>query len=897
MISFLKKNKKIFFGVILGIMVFTVPFFTLPNISNAAFCGDSGALTCVLTLFPRTGAAIADWWQSDYIPDGKDFSGSAKVLCDKLGASSEMQTLCSDLNDIERINQNSTEYYEKYSELVNKALEVNPNLDFPINQELLTKVVSPTAEKAIKFSTGELALQKYSGEVGEWGCFPFLGKFCISRPVNAILVIVLNIFGLVLSLANLVFNASIEYSILEFKTYYDAVYPAWVIVRNFTNIIFVFALLYIAISTIIKSDIGNGKRVLVGIVVSALLVNFSFFFTGVIVDASNVITNGIYRGLPQAPNSSSERPDITTPLLSSMGIGPLLTSDLDYNKQISGTVSLPELKKPVSNRVNDLVQFFIAIIIILTAAGVLFAMSALLLIRAVIILFLAVLSPLAFLGSVIPKLSGPAQEWWSQLMNQALFAPAFMLTFYVSLFAARGLKINSLNEPLTVVIVKDFILLGLMIGSVIVAKRMGAIGGDWAVNVAKKPTGWAQGAARWTGGIAQRETVGRFGRFLAENDWIKNLPASKFPGGVALGTFLKMRGEEIGSKDFGGAKSYNQKIADYARIGNRLSPDPEKQHAFLSKLPPHIQGIVFEEMAPRSQAVRRDHFEKKMQENAKLKDMDAKTPEQKIIKEKAQKEYQEAFDAIYGQIKMKDGRPVIDQRTGRAVGLEKGDEGYDPNKRGILWHEDQQLNTEAREDMLKSRVSARRQDKERREEQASRVAINKVETIIHSRDSKTGLTDTEKAEVKKEMGNINASHIEFLNDEIKVDPDVSIYITPNQLRILAKSLGDNARAQIKGNVYGPYEEEFNKRLDVEIAKVTKPGETVDDKIRKSFAKDLKTQIDNAIRNTSPELNELADLHEWFEINNNAKTEYTLIDKSVYEEHKKQKTGQEEKPKP
>src|SRR3989344_550097 len=64
---------------------------------------------------------------------------------------------------------------------------------------------------------------------------------------------------------------------------------AWAVVRDLSNIFFILILLYIAIKTILGLGGSEVKKTIIMVVITALLINFSMFFTKVIVDTTNII--------------------------------------------------------------------------------------------------------------------------------------------------------------------------------------------------------------------------------------------------------------------------------------------------------------------------------------------------------------------------------------------------------------------------------------------------------------------------------------------------------------------------------------------------------------------------------------------------------------------------------
>lgn len=314
----------------------------------------------------------------------------------------------------------------------------------------------------------------------------FLG--CFDTVVGGLLGFAVSLFSWILTVANLAVAFAIKISIIDFKNYYNDARGAWSVILGLANIVFVFILLYIAIGTILQLSSVSTRRMLVGVITAALLINFSFFFTGVMIDASNVVTNGLYRNLPSEG-----------PVQISIGIPPVSTGTIttvpvpDITTSLTKALKIETLLAESAARDADfgffaaVAQSFGTILLILAASMALFTVAILFIIRTVVLLFLVILSPLAFLGWVIPPLQSQAKKWWDMLLNQLIFAPAFMLVFSLPLFIAENR--TDLPGGVAATIVFNIILIGLVIGSVIVAKQAGAVGAGFATKWGGRLTG------------------------------------------------------------------------------------------------------------------------------------------------------------------------------------------------------------------------------------------------------------------------------------------------------------------------------------------------------------------------------------------------------------------------
>ncbi|MBU4536668.1 hypothetical protein KJ603_01360, partial [Patescibacteria group bacterium] len=105
----------------------------------------------------------------------------------------------------------------------------------------------------------------------------------------------------ILAISGILFNVSLEYT-LNFKYLVEqtgVVNIGWQVIRDFSNMLFIFVLLFLSIGTILGLSSYNVKNSIKNIILAALLINFSLFFTNVIIDVSNVAAVGFYNATIQ----------------------------------------------------------------------------------------------------------------------------------------------------------------------------------------------------------------------------------------------------------------------------------------------------------------------------------------------------------------------------------------------------------------------------------------------------------------------------------------------------------------------------------------------------------------------------------------------------------------------
>lgn len=195
----------------------------------------------------------------------------------------------------------------------------------------------------------------------------------------------------------------------------------WVTVRDLFNITFIFGLLYIGFKMILNSDDSNTRRWLINLIIAALLVNFSLFFTKAVVDLSNMFASQIAMNGFQLKSSGdlAGYPDVSTTFMNSLGMQSIIGA------------SAPPLPSD-SGGGNMYGYIFGSMILFIVATFVFAAGAIILMIRFVSLLLYMVLSPFMFIGWVLPQLQQYTSRYWSGFLGRAFFAPIYLLLVYFS---------------------------------------------------------------------------------------------------------------------------------------------------------------------------------------------------------------------------------------------------------------------------------------------------------------------------------------------------------------------------------------------------------------------------------------------------------------------------------
>ena len=399
----------------------------------------------------------------------------------------------------------------------------------------------------------------------------------IEIAIEKFAFIILSLPAGIMWMAAQLFNASITFTVVDMGNILSGgsgsgasgtgIEAAWQILRDLANIVFIFVLIWIGVATILQIPNYNYKKLLPTLIIAALLVNFSLFITQFVIDGSNLMAShalelvegeGVDCDYSNTNNNCEEGGGIAGRFIEELGIPSLWDADQEVLSNIGGDV-------------GRLILFTVlAATFMMVLAFVILAAAILLITRFIVLTFLMIISPLAFAAMVLPQTRGQAKKWFSSLFNQAFFAPFLLLFIYMSLLIIQGVSgvgvgaeggnnsgegANNMASALigkagsAEMFLTFTITIGFLVGSILLAKFMGAAGGKKAAEIGGK-------ARRKAQGIAGGQTVGRFSRSLAESDRLKDEQSrGGMRGTIASG--LRDIGKAGANTHFGG-KSFQQ---------------------------------------------------------------------------------------------------------------------------------------------------------------------------------------------------------------------------------------------------------------------------------------------------------------------------------------------------
>ena len=351
--------------------------------------------------------------------------------------------------------------------------------------------------------------------------------------------------------------AGLAQGILNFTSLQNAqmVKDGWEITRGLVNVFFILILMVIAFATILRVENYGMKALLPKLIIAALLINFSLVFCGAIIDSAGVLTNFFIKDSQNFFENIADEMGLTTIMVGTVqkpakklwACEWALLPDITWSNQtvcnagclLSTGNFCYEIKPPKvdwrkiqgDNFWKVISALLLSIIFTIIAAFVFAALAFLLLIRVLVIWFLLILAPIAWFFWILPATKNLWEKWWATFIKWVFFAPAAI--FFIWLSVNSWLKFIKGKAPMTggeiiegmsnvvgngvleskimpqVMAPANFIQFilacGMLIGSLIVAQKMGIYGASGAISIAKSASkGIGKGVGRWTGRKAQR---------------------------------------------------------------------------------------------------------------------------------------------------------------------------------------------------------------------------------------------------------------------------------------------------------------------------------------------------------------------------------------------------------
>ena len=464
---------------------------------------------------------------------------------------------------------------------------------------LVASAEQTTARDEMELEAEAVAKAQKGAELTGSGCEKLSGiegGFCVGLNwvIAGIGKGLIYFFSLLQAVAGTLLNLAINWGVIQFGARVGSLTvldSAWATFRDLANLFFIFGLLLISIATMLQIEEYGYHKLLMRIIILALLVNFSLFITKAIIDVSNITATQFANAIQvcNGTDCSAANAQSATGVSGAVGGAVNLTSAVGFTSGDAGTAArigpgnafaramkLQQLNNALneSTKLDTLQVLFMVLfgsLFILTSAAVFAAGAVILIIRVVVLLFLMVLSPLAFAAMAIPWTEALGKKWWSALLSNAFYAPVFMLCLWFAAFLVNNPQFQgmfgvsgeknqwgaiataSASAPDSMGIIFNFIfVIGALIASMWIAKHLSVTGTALGMKLGAAaafgvPAMLARGTAGWAGGA------------LSRRSFVKNWASGKDAAGKDLkgigGLVLKNIGKGIAVGSRGVARS------------------------------------------------------------------------------------------------------------------------------------------------------------------------------------------------------------------------------------------------------------------------------------------------------------------------------------------------------
>lgn len=216
----------------------------------------------------------------------------------------------------------------------------------------------------------------------------------------------------------------------------SAVYRGWSNLRLYGNIILIIAMLVIVFGQTIGGglvDAYTAKKVLPRILIAAVLINLSIYIVAAMVDITNILGSGFTTLFTEMVGGSGGN----TLTFSGGTSGALIGSVVG-----TGALSIWAVVATSGAIIGALVQA-VLLFVLLPAFLAILGVFVTLILRKGLILFLVLISPIAFALYCLPNTEQYFKKWWDLLLKALLVYPIISIVFGVSSVLAVTLNQSS----------------------------------------------------------------------------------------------------------------------------------------------------------------------------------------------------------------------------------------------------------------------------------------------------------------------------------------------------------------------------------------------------------------------------------------------------------------------
>ena len=200
---------------------------------------------------------------------------------------------------------------------------------------------------------------------------------------------------------------------IRIYTNIPVIQESWKIMRDFANMLFIIALVVMAYGTIFNISGYDFRSLIAKFLIAALLINFSLVIGGLIIDGTQVLNNTFLNAMG----------DISAKLGQGMEVWQLLPTKAKESGEAFATLL-------ASSFVTILFALILAVTFLISVSVPLIMAF----IRIPILWALLIVSPMAWLLSILPATRSVYDKWWHEFLAWTLFLPYYLFFLYFALY-------------------------------------------------------------------------------------------------------------------------------------------------------------------------------------------------------------------------------------------------------------------------------------------------------------------------------------------------------------------------------------------------------------------------------------------------------------------------------
>ena len=390
----------------------------------------------------------------------------------------------------------------------------------------------------------------------------------VLNVISYLVNIVFEVEAWLLAIQGALLNMSIvlTMSIKSFLAGAPGVYIVWQTLRDLSGMFVIFALLFASFKVILGLDDKVGSLI-THVVIAGILINFSFFITGALIDASNIVSLSIYNQMmPTGQQVSGAGSTSVADQIKTMatnfttagaqnkgGISAMIIQSLKVQSILDPkNANFDNVRGDVSTAMNILFMQVISILIMMIT-GLSFVIAAgAFIVRTVLLIFLLAFSPVWFVSMIFPGLkSAVSDRFWNTLKSQLIFMPAYLLMMYIALKVISSMG-SMLGDPSAIaalaqktppipfgsvsVILINYAFVAIMLNLPLVVaaslnSSLGNLKGKFGAaaimgKITSKAGQYAKSSGNWAARNTYQGTVGRAASAVSRSEGLKDFAAN-----------------------------------------------------------------------------------------------------------------------------------------------------------------------------------------------------------------------------------------------------------------------------------------------------------------------------------------------------------------------------------